>query len=149
MEKVYGERWWNKKNRMVKEMSENEARTIHESNGCYCMALLEDSVAKYVIDFSSKHVIVRFYEDGLCLSYDFVKTQEKLFLKAAFYYKRDEGKVTEMMTFNFSESGNLYMSKQNMILNETEERESIVDVTPNWEEIPDFGYYENLIKKER
>ena len=47
-----------------------------------------------------------------------------------------------MMTFNFSESGNLYMSKQNMILNETEERESIVDVTPNWEEIPEFKLYQ-------
>ena len=149
MTRIYGERWWIEKNRMVKEIAESEARAIHESNGCYCMALLENSQVKYVIDFSTKHVLVRFFDNGLYLSYDFVKTQGKLFLKAAFYYKRDEGKVTERKTYNFSENGYLYMIKQNFILDETQEGENIVDVSSNWEEMPEFGYYDNLIKIER
>ena len=41
------------------------------------------------------------------------------------------------------------MIKQNFILDETQEGENIVDVSSNWEEMPEFGYYENLIKIER
>lgn len=36
-----------------------------------------------------------------------------------------------------------------LTLNEAEERESLVDVSCNWDKFPDFGKYSNLIVEER
>lgn len=109
-----------------------QQKKIHDDKGQYCVALSNEDL-RIVLDFSKKHVVVCFYNQGnIYLSYDFVKSNAKLFLKAAFHYKHNnKGANTEMHIFNFSEDGTLFIRKQNMLSDEIEECESKVDVSSN------------------
>ncbi len=57
--------------------------------------------------------------------------------------------INLVIFFNFYENGEMFAEKRNYITNEIEEREGIVDVSSNWENIPQLGDYSNVMIKER
>lgn len=84
------------------------------------------------------------------LTYAFNRKSEKdIFLNAAYFYNYHNEIQTEIMVFSFNEDGELYMEKRDLINGEVETRESIVDVSCNWEKYPEFGEYSRLIVLER
>ena len=149
IEIVYGKKWWNAKKRIIDEISLEDAKKLHEARKDYTALIKEHDEIRYVIDFSSNHIIVRFFDGDMFLTYDFVTLSRKLFLKAAYYYDYGpEGLETEMI-YNFSEDGRLVMSKRDALSGMCEEREDVVDVKSNWDAYPKFGEYTDLLKIER
>ncbi len=83
------------------------------------------------------------------LIYQFTLINEKLFLTGAYYYEYEKGEKIGHTIFSFKDDGKMLCEKKNYKSNEIEEREGIVDVSVNWEDIPEFGDYESIIRTER
>ena len=104
-----------------------------------------------VIGINENSLTVRFYNGNQenYLLYGFVKKGDKLFLNATYHYLYNNGVEVEMTLFNFKETGELFMERRSKASGEVEQREAVVDVTCNWEDIPQFGEYQGVIKVER
>ena len=150
MDVSYCKKWWDKRKKMIDEISKSDAEILHNKGDNYTAVIKEKEKVEYVIDISAKNILVRFYDDEMYLVYEFdILNNGKMFLKAAFYYTYEASELLEILSFNFSQSGYVYMCKQNLITYKSEERESIVNVSNNWEDFPKFGEYTSIIKKKR
>ena len=65
------------------------------------------------------------------------------------HWNYSNGEIIETILFNFKETGEMIVAKTNQLTNEVEEMESVVDVSSNWEEVVEFGQYQNVIRIER
>ena len=132
-------------------ISEAEAKDKHINGESYAAVIYEEEKVKNVLEINGDSLTVRFYnENQECyLLYGFVKKGDKLFLNAAYHYLYDNGEDIEMTLFNFKDTGEVFMERRNNVSGEVEQREAIVDVTCNWEEFPQFGEYQGVVKVER
>ena len=133
-------------------ITEEEARIRYDNNEPYVAVLYINNAIKYVIEIDHVSETVRFYDDELnnYMIYGFIKkNSEKMFLNMVYHYKFENGIEKEDISFNFKENGEMYAEKNNLIDNFIETSEGIVDVSPNWEYIPDFGEYDSVIRSDR
>lgn len=132
-------------------INESEAKDKHKNGKSYVVVIYEEEIIVNVIGINETSLTVRFYNENQedYLLYGFVKKVDKLFLNMACHYLYDNGEKVEMTLFNFKETGELFMERRNKASGKVEQREAIVDVTCNWEEIPKFGQYQEVIKVER
>lgn len=155
MDILYCNKWWLKNNEPIGGYIDAEtARKKHMAREDYVAVIKENDDIKYIVEFLNKWICVRFINDdgNMYLFYSFKPAEEdNIFLKGACYYGFENGndEETEMIGFNFSENGEIFMEKNNYITGETIEKESVDDVSCNWDKYPEFGHYENLLVKER
>lgn len=135
-------------------LEEADARKRHIAGEEYAAVCSEDGDMKYVVEILPNCIFVKFLDEtkNMHLFYLFHRKNKKdLFLSSVYYYGYTSGgtKETEIITFRFWENGKLCMEREDRINGEVEERESVVDVSCNWDQFPEFGKYEHLLAKER
>lgn len=132
-------------------INESEAEDKHKNGESYVAVVYEKEKVINVITNNKTSLTVRFYNDNQenYLLYGFVKRENKLFLNLAYHYLYDNGEEVETTLFKFKETGELFIERRNNVSGEVEQREDVVDVTCNWEEIPQFGEYQEVLKVER
>lgn len=132
-------------------LSEHEAKERFINEGTYVAVLYENNNVKYVIEIDEVSLTVRFYNDNLenYLIYGFVKKNNKLFMNMACHYTYLNNKKIEHIIFNFNENGEMFTEKRDYVSGVVEEKEAIVDISCNWEDFPEFGYYYDVIRVER
>ena len=148
---IYCEEWSLYRKEPHNVLSEDEAKRKSNNGESYVAVLYEDDDLKYVVGVNKMSLTVRFYNENLedYLLYGFVKKQDKLFLNMANHWNYSNGEIIETILFNFKETGEMIVAKTNRLTNEVEEMESVVDVSSNWEEVVEFGQYQNVIRIER
>lgn len=152
MNLVFCKEWNNIRKKPHHVIPLEEARMKDENGEAYVVAMYDEDRLFRVLSFDKNSCTVRFYngeQDGLYLMYGFVLKNDKLFLNAAYHYSYLDGKIIEHTLFSFDQDGKMIAEKMDYRTGEVEEREGIVDVSPNWEEIPTFGEYSSIIRKER
>ncbi|MBQ7775067.1 MAG: hypothetical protein IJ379_04015 [Lachnospiraceae bacterium] len=151
MKIVYCEEWSLFKKQPHKILSEQDAKKKAAKEETYTAVLYEDDKVRYVIEVNKAFLTVRFYNDAFeyYLLYGFEKKDDRLFLNMAYHYAYLDGEEQETTLFNFKENGEMVAERRNYISGEVEEREGVVDVSCNWEPIPEFGDYHGVIRVER
>lgn len=123
--------------------------TIFENGNPYCH--LEINKVFYRVNFLDEHL--RKY-----MSYDFTDNfkeinPDKLFLSQIMYweFENNTDKMVKITDYIFKADGSFHITERDLIANEQidSEAKAKIDVTANWEDYPEFGKYDNLIKKER
>lgn len=148
---IYSEGWSNIRKKPHNIISREEALRKGENGESFFAEIFDDDILIRVISINKDYYSVRFYDENqmLYLIYQFTLINEKLFLTGAYYYEYEEGEKIGHTIFSFKDDGKMLCEKMNYKSNETEEREGIVDVSVNWEDIPEFGDYESIIRTER
>ncbi|MBP1590662.1 MAG: hypothetical protein ILP22_01310 [Oscillospiraceae bacterium] len=153
MKTVYCKKWSVFRKQPHDIITEQEAKLRHEKDEAYTAVIYNSNheTVRYVVDVNSRFIVVNFFNEELenYLMYGFKKTEGKLFLNTAYYYRFQDNKEIEHIYFNFKENGDMVAEKKDYIKNIVEESEYKVDVSCNWECIPKFGEYQELLKEER
>lgn len=151
MEVIYCKKWWFPRKKSIDILNEETARNHHLAGEDYTVVLKQNGMVSYVVEMAKNDVLVHFMNDNEVnyITYAFHKEHNKLFLNAAYYLNYEEEKVIELMVFGFKENGELCMEKRDLLSGEIEERETVVDVSCNWEDFPEFGNYTKLLILER
>lgn len=153
MKIVYCKKWSLFRKQPHDIITQQQARSRHEKGEPYTVVIYNsnsDSV-RYVVDINLRFITVRFFNEEFenYLLYSFLKIDNKLFLNTAYYYRFQNNQEIEHLYFNFKENGDMVTEKKDYLNNIVEETEAKVDVSVNWEAIPQFGEYQNLLKEER
>lgn len=153
MKIVYCKKWSLFRKQPHNIITQQEAQARHNKGEAYTAVISNSNTdtIRYVVDINSRFITVSFFNKEFenYLVYGFMKTDDKLFLNTAYYYRFQDGKEIEHIYFNFKENGDMITEKKDYINNIVEESEAKVDVSVNWESIPQFGEYQNLLKEER
>lgn len=152
MEILYCRKWWFAKKKPIEILDETTAHNNHIHGKGYSVVMSQNDIICCILEISLNDVFVNFMnEDGeKYLTYAFHREkEEKIFLNAAYYHNYEDNKETEMLIFGFNLNGELCIEKRNLVNGDVEERESIVDVSCNWDMYPKFGDYSRLIVLER
>jgi hypothetical protein len=151
----YCERWNNKQNKPIFWMSEDEARARHDSGELYT-AVLGDNETPTVVEVFLKegYVGVRWLETHGkdAMRYAFRRIEDRLFLsEVAINTVSTEGKVVEAESTLTKPDGTVEMSLFDNVNRtvKTAEPQTSKDVTAMWEDIPQFGDYASVTRRER
>ena len=148
MELFYCSRWWIKKKKAVDILTEEEAKSRHDTGKVYTAVITSDDKIAYVIDILKDYIILRYMDENInpYLIYEFHKVCENdIFLKGITYFGY-EGEGEESYIFNFSTDGTVSMERKDNISNTMEERVTTCDVSEQYGTFPEFGQYEDLLK---
>lgn len=134
--------------------SEEQARKIHAKKKLYCVLTGNKDRPFAFIEINNDFYGVSFLDENLrCkLDYQFVvQENSKLFLQMSTYreFLEDTDKVINGTTYIFKQNGVVHIQNENFEKNEFTESESKFDIESNWEIVPEFGNYGNLLKIER
>jgi hypothetical protein len=135
-------------------MSREDAFSLHQKNESYT-AIISDvkGVPTHLISVANNIYLVIFLNKSgqVFLSYQFDVVGEKMFLTFANHHEYHEvtGKEVEVSTYAFKQDGSLYIEKRDRINSEILNSTTQTDVHKNWESIPPFGEYSNLLIEER
>lgn len=152
MEILYCSKWWFARKRPIEILDETTACNNHIQGIDYSVVMSESGIVYCILEMSLNDIFVNFMnEDGeKYLTYAFHREKEDdIFLNAAYYHNYENNIETEMIIFGFKTDGELCMEKRNIINGDVEERESVVDISCNWDKYPKFGDYSRLIVLER
>ncbi len=152
MEILYCMKWSLHKKRPIEVISQSTAFAKHCEGNRYTVVLSEKGVVNNVIELDKDGIIVRFMDEKerTYLLYGFRrKNQEEIFLNTVYYYNYENEKEIENIFYNFQENGEMFIERRDLVTGNIEERESIVNVSCNWEKYPEFGEYSRLIILER
>jgi hypothetical protein len=151
----YCERWNNKQKKPIFPMSEDEARARHASGALYT-AVLGDHETRTVVEVFLKegYVGVRWLEPHGKneMRYAFRRTEDRLFLsEVAINTVSAEGKVVAAESTLIKPAGTVEMSLFDNVNRtvKTAEPQVSKDVTAMWEDIPQFGDYASITRRER
>ena len=84
MELFYCSRWWIKKKKAVDILTEEEAKSRHDTGKVYTAVITSDDKIAYVIDILKDYIILRYMDENInpYLIYEFHKVCENdIFLK--------------------------------------------------------------------
>lgn len=148
---VYGTEWLEDEKELVGILSVQEAEKKHKKKGIYVAVIYEDDSIKYVIEIYRGSVIVRFFNEDFenWLLYSFIEIDNKLFQNLVWWWDYLDGRVIEHYMVHFKANGEMISEHWEFCTGETEDRKGVVDVSSNWEEFPEFGHYDGVIKVER
>jgi hypothetical protein len=152
---TYCERWNNKQKTPIFGMSEDEARARHSGGELYT-AVLGDPETPTVVEvfLNEGYVGVRWLEPHGkdAMRYAFRRNEDRLFLsEVAFNTVSAEGKVVEAESTLIKPDGTVEVSVFDNVNRtvKTAEPTSGNDVSAMWEDIPQFGDYASITRRER
>ena len=138
------------------ELLKSAAKEAHENKGLYYVTIFDKSVPAYFLEINKDFFRVNFLDEKqrIYLSYDFQGiSNKKLFLTSVFFWEfiGDTDKKKSTTNYLFKENGYLTIIEtdsktRKQIIKEAKNK---IDVSENYEEYPEFGNYDFLIKKER
>ena len=130
------------------------AKEAHEAERLY--TVLVDSIERpnCYLDITNKFVGVSFLDENLrdCLEYHFQEIEPgQLFLSKAVHrqYNGSSDTVTQGDTFMFKPDGRVHMRKGFFNPHRLETADTTADVRGNYSPFPEFGEYDDLIRKDR
>ncbi len=150
----YCKSWFWAKKRPTEMWTEEQARKAHDDRKTYTV-LVKDVERPYaVVEVANDFVGVTFLDEKLrqSLSYQFEEVEPgKLFLSMATHreFDGDNDQVKAGNSYIFNQDGSLIIRKQSFNPQSLEEANSSTDVSGNYENYPDFGEYDHLLKVER
>ena len=112
MKTVYCKKWSVFRKQPHDIITEQEAKLRHEKDEAYTAVIYNSNheTVRYVVDVNSRFIVVNFFNEELenYLMYGFKKTEGKLFLNTAYYYRFQDNKEIEHIYFNFKENGDKF-----------------------------------------
>jgi hypothetical protein len=150
----YCEKWFLPGKRAIRPLDEAEAQRRHDAREPYTALIGSQDHPSQVISLAGPWASVGFMDDAVreYLAYDFNEKQRgKLFLTMALYrkFEGDSDDPVAFGQFAFQQNGHVIMEWRDLRSGEAVQKERDVNVSSNWEDYPNFGYYVPLIKKER
>ena len=149
------------KKKVIDENLLNEAaKHAHENGLVYYSIVFENEKPYCFLEVNKGFYRVCFLDELLrkYMSYDFTDNfkevkADKLFLSSITFWEF-EGSTDKMVKITdhiFKPNGSFHMIERDLIANEQidSEAKNKIDVSSNWENYPEFGRYESLIRKER
>jgi len=136
------------------------AKYAHDNQKLYFLTIFENEKPYCYLDINKGFYRVNFLDELVrkYMSYDFTDNfssidPNKLFLSQIMFWEF-EGTTDKMVKITdhlFKPDGSFHMTERDLITNEQidSEAKNKIDVSSNWEEYPEFGKYESLMRKER
>ena len=136
------------------------AKHAHENGLVYYSLIFENEKPYCFLEINKGYFRVCFLDELLrnYMSYDFTDNfkeinPDKLFLSSITFWEF-EGNIDNIVKIDnhiFKADGTFIMIERDLINNEqiNSEAKNKIDVTANWEDYPEFGKYDSLIRKER
>ncbi len=148
---VYCGEWSNIRKKPNKILSIEDAIHRSEKGEPYAAVIYENNFLVRVISIDKEAYSVVFYDENQVpyLFYDFKKLNNQLFLYMVYHYEYREEKIIQHTFFRFEEDGKMFTERMDYLTNEVVEKEGNVDVSSNWEQIPSFGNYSSIMRKDR
>lgn len=144
--------YWNlDKKAPISIISEVEAKKRHHKNQPYVAIISEDNHL-YVVEIYKKGINVRFLDNNKndFLLYVFrSRDRQSIFLENAIYYEYKDNIELTQTIYNFYESGYILITQIDKIQKTLEQKELNYDASTNWDNFPEFGMYDSVIKIER
>lgn len=106
----------------------------------------------YVVEIYKKGINVRFLDNNKndFLLYVFrSRDRQSIFLENAIYYEYKDNIELTQTIYNFYESGYILITQIDKIQKTLEQKELNYDASANWDNFPEFGMYDSVIKIER
>jgi hypothetical protein len=149
--------WSRRRKRIYNEWPKSELENLHNERKPYVLCMGNDKDHPYCfIEINNDAMYVGFLDEMKreYLGYAFEeKKPGKLFLTEAIYWEfyGDTDDRKQKTKYFFNPNGSLQIHQIDSKTNEGEilTAKNPVDVSANWEDYPEFGHYEKLIKKER
>jgi hypothetical protein len=151
----YCERWNNKQRTPIFALSEDDARARHDSGDLYTAVLGDDETPTVVEVFlTDGYVGVRWLEPHGrdAMRYAFRRTEDRLFLsEVTINTVSVQGKVVEAESTLITPDGSVAVSRFDNVNRTVSAAEPTLgnDVTAMWEDIPRFGDYASITRRER
>ncbi|MCA9094078.1 MAG: hypothetical protein KDA68_11355 [Planctomycetaceae bacterium] len=152
---TYGNRWFRGKKRIIEQWEESHACEVHSSRGTYVVVVGQNERSFCFIEISKEAVTVGFLDDLIreYLTYSFRELSPgKLFLKSA-RHRNFEGESDKLKTakiFYFETDGRVHIEEYDDKTQTVESSDAeSVDPAGYWEDYPEFGKYDSLIRIER
>lgn len=140
---------------------EEASRFAHDNKLVYYITIFKNEKPYCFLEINKGFYRVSFLDDlsRTYMSYDFYGSNyekdygDKLFLgKITFWeFEGNTDKMIKITDHIFKTDGTFLMIERDLITNEQidSEAKNKIDVSSNWENYPEFGKYESLIRKER
>lgn len=150
----YCKRWFIAKQRPIDVMTSEDALKLHQSGEPYTVVIRDsEGQPQNLIDVANDTYLVSFFDalKKVYLAYQFNVIEGKLFLTFATHHEYDveTGKEVEKSVYAFKTDGSLHIEKRDYITSEVATANNDIDVSGNWEELPEFGSYESITKASR
>jgi len=154
MEVSYCEGWFRHFKKISGLLSEEEAKNREKNGEVYTVIIGDHENPFCFIEINKGFYGVSFLDDYKreFLSYNFDEQENGLlFLKEAINteFEGNSDNMLKNTAYWFTPDGNVKIGESKPPFQKVEVIEKKADVSRNWEKKPEFGKYENLIKKDR
>jgi hypothetical protein len=153
---TYCQSWSRAKKRINQIWSEEKALKAHQEGEVYTavIGLPEKPNCFLEINIELKFVGVNFLDENLrdYLHYSFFELESRaLFINQVIYreYRGDTDLATRAIITQFNPDGKTKIRDNDLIKDECKVNEFYTDIKKNWEDIPEFGQYESIIRFDR
>lgn len=153
---VYCKSWSRFNKKPIESLSPEKAHQQHNEGKYYTVLVGSESKPSCFIEITRANKMV-----GVCfldslqreyLTYQFNLLNEYRLFLSMVTYREFEGDTDEIVSgtlYLFKENGETVIRKEYIKMNKIDESETVSDVLKNYDIFPEFGKYDNLIKKER
>lgn len=156
MEYIYCNGWFRAKKKITKLWDIKDAEKAHNARQVYYVVVMDNQTPYCFIEVNNDAMYVGFLDEMKreYLGYLFIeKKPGKLFLSEAQHweYIGESDIDRETTRYFFNPDGLLQIHQIDSKTNEGEilTAKNPVDILANWEDYPEFGKYEGIIRKER
>ena len=156
----YNKTRFKRKNKNDEKRLTEAAMYAHENELIYFITITKNDNPYCYFEINKGFYRVCFLDEHLrkYMSYDFTDNfkdanPDKLFLSSITFWEFDgsSDKMTKITDHIFKPDGTFLTIERDLVSNEqiNSEAKNKIDVTANWEDYPDFGQYDSIIRKER
>jgi hypothetical protein len=156
MEITYCKGWSRHRKQPLEIWDEKKAHKAHDSGKLYAVLIGDPQKPSCFLEvhLKLKFIGVVFLDKYLrdYLDFSFKEKQPgKLFLKQVIYreYDADTDNVISAKTMYWEPDGKTQFEQADLVQNFVDTGEGSMDVSINWEPIPEFGQYESIARFER
>lgn len=155
---TYTKGWFRANKHSLAIWDERKAQKFHEEKKPYAVLIGDPKRPKAYLEIKLNihYIIVNFFDEHIrdYLEYRFHEIESgRLFLMQSIQrtYVGNSNKVIRTETYRFTPDGGLTIKESNLEKGEqlTKEATDVIDISQNWDKVPDFGEYESLAKIER
>lgn len=150
----YYERWHRHAREPIGPLDVEAARALDAKQEPYVVVVNESGKPSCFIEVTAGDFYgVSFLDEGLreYLAYTFEEIGGRLFLKEAVHreFEGDSGTPARGSVYRYTPDGLASMDEGEAPFRKATVKEKRVDVSRNWEDVPRFGEYAPLLRKER
>jgi hypothetical protein len=156
MEITYCKGWSRRRKQLLEIWDEKKACKAHKTGKLYTVLIGDPQKPRCFLEVHLKlgFVGVSFLDEHLrdYLDFSFLeKLPGKLFLGRVIYreYDADTDNVISAKTMSWEPDGKTQFEQADLVQNFVDTGEGSMDVSINWEPIPEFGQYESIARFER